>query len=81
MDMGTGLMSQKDMTDLGAATGVTASKLFLTQMTVHHQGALTMATAEISDGENSAAIELANAIMKGQSAEIGEMATILASLK
>lgn len=79
--MGSGMMSDGDMAALDAATGTTASKLFLEQMTTHHQGAITMAKTEISDGKNTDAIKLANAIVTSQSAEITEMADILSSLK
>ncbi len=79
--MGEGMMSDDDMAALDAATGVEASKLFLEQMTTHHQGAITMAKTEISDGENPDAIKLANAIVTGQSAEITEMSDILGTLK
>lgn len=80
MDSGTGMMSDSDMNALDAATGLTASKLFLQQMTQHHQGAIGMAKTEISDGKNSDAVTLAKNIVKGQSAEITEMETLLKSL-
>ena len=79
--MDSGLMSDDDMAALDAATGTEASKLFLEQMTIHHQGAITMAQTEISDGTNPDAITLANGIVTSQSAEITEMANILSSLK
>lgn len=79
--MGEGMMSDDDMAALDAVTGVEASKLFLEQMTTHHQGAITMAKTEISDGKNPDAITLANAIVTGQSAEITEMSDILGTLK
>jgi len=79
--MDSGMMSDDDMAALDAATGTEASKLFLEQMTTHHQGAITMAQTEISDGKNPDAITLANGIVTSQSAEITEMAGILSSLK
>ena len=79
--MDSGMMSDEDMAALNAATGTEASKLFLEQMTTHHQGAIIMAKTEISDGKNAEATKLANAIVTSQSAEIAEMADILASLK
>lgn len=79
--MDSGMMSDDDMAALDAATGTEASKLFLEQMTTHHQGAITMAQTEISDGTNPDAITLANGIVTSQSAEITEMADILSSLK
>jgi uncharacterized protein (DUF305 family) len=38
----SGMMSEQDMTALKNAQGVDASKLFLTQMIAHHEGAITM---------------------------------------
>lgn len=78
--MDSGMMSDSDMAALDAASGTAAAKLFLTQMTTHHQGAITMAKTEIRQGKNPDAIKLANSIVTSQSAEITEMATILSSL-
>src|ERR1700754_548275 len=44
-----GMMSDEDMTALQNAQAVEASKLFLTRMIAHHQGAITMAQTEIKD--------------------------------
>ena len=46
-----GMMSDADMTALQNAQAVEASKLFLTQMIAHHEGAITMAQTEIKDGQ------------------------------
>src|SRR4051812_8528701 len=43
----TGMMSEQDMAALQNAQGVEASKLFLTQMIAHHEGAITMGQNEI----------------------------------
>ena len=81
MDHGmSGTMSEGDMAALKAASGVDASRLFLAQMTVHHQGAIDMAEIEIRDGENTDAIALAEMIISDQTAEIGLMERILATL-
>jgi uncharacterized protein (DUF305 family) len=74
------MMSKDDMSKLAAATGLDASRLFLEQMIVHHTGALDMADIETSNGTNPAAQELAKNIFSGQTAEIAEMKSILASL-
>ncbi|MGZ5397826.1 MAG: DUF305 domain-containing protein, partial [Mycobacterium sp.] len=42
-----GMMSEEDMAALKNAQGVEASKLYLTQMIKHHEGAITMAQNEI----------------------------------
>ena len=75
-----GMMSDDDMMALQDASGVEASTLFLEQMTVHHEGAVAMAQLEIDDGENADARAMAANIVKTQTAEIDEMAELLASL-
>lgn len=75
-----GMMSEQDMSALQNAQGVEASKLFLTQMIVHHEGAITMAQTEIKDGQYPAAVELARAIVSTQQKEIDTMKGILATL-
>jgi uncharacterized protein (DUF305 family) len=76
----SGMMSEQDMTALKGAKGVDAGKLFLTQMISHHEGAITMAQAEIKDGQYPAAVEMARAIVTAQQREIDTMNGILASL-
>jgi uncharacterized protein (DUF305 family) len=75
-----GMMSEQDMTALQNAQGVEASKLFLTQMIAHHEGAITMAQKEIKDGQYPAAVELARAIVSTQQKEIDSMKGILTTL-
>ncbi|MFJ6456076.1 DUF305 domain-containing protein [Paenarthrobacter sp. NPDC091669] len=74
-----GMMGAKDITKLEAAQGVDAAKLFLTQMIVHHEGAVTMARTETTDGKDPAAVQLSKDITSAQEAEIKEMQTLLAS--
>ena len=76
----SGMMSEQDMNDLKTADGVEASKLFLTQMIAHHQGAITMGTDEIKNGQYPPAVSMAQSIVTGQQQEITEMQGILASL-
>ncbi|QCB97458.1 DUF305 domain-containing protein [Arthrobacter sp. PAMC25564] len=76
--MGDGMMGDDDLNKLDAAQGTEAAKLFLTGMIAHHQGAVTMATAEISQGKNPDAISLSKAIVTSQTAEIQEMKGLLA---
>jgi uncharacterized protein (DUF305 family) len=76
----TGMMSEADMTALQNAQGVEASKLFLTQMIAHHEGAITMAQTEIKNGQYPAAVELARSIVTAQQKEIETMKGILATL-
>lgn len=80
MDMGgDGMMSQQDMDALKNASGADASKLFLTQMIQHHQGAITMATTETEKGKATDAVALAKTIAAAQTAEIATMRQLLAS--
>ena len=76
----SGMMSEQDMTALKDAQGVDASKLFLTQMIAHHEGAITMAQSEIKDGQYPPAVEMARAIVTTQQQEIDTMNGILSSL-
>lgn len=75
-----GMMSDTDMSALDAAQGTEAARLFLRQMTAHHDGAVAMARAETTGGKNADAISLAKAIVTAQEAEIQEMRAILARL-
>lgn len=81
MDMGgDGMMSQQDMDALKNASGADASKLFLSQMIQHHQGAITMATTETEQGKATDAVAMAKKIAAAQTAEITTMKQLLASL-
>ena len=77
---GMGMMSQADMDALKNAEGVDASKLFLTQMVTHHQGAIDMAQNEAKNGKYQAAVEMAKSIITSQQKEIDTMKSILSSL-
>ncbi len=75
-----GMMSPADMDALKNAQGFEASKLFLTGMIKHHQGALTMAQDEIKNGQFPEAIAMAKSILDSQQKEIDTMNQILNSL-
>lgn len=75
-----GMMGPDEMAKLDAAQGPTAGRLFLTQMTAHHQGAVAMARTEASGGKNPDAVAMAKSIVDSQSAEVTEMKALLASL-
>lgn len=75
-----GMMSNEDMAALSNATGADATRLFLTQMIEHHEGAITMANAEIGDGQYPPAIAMSHAIVTGQQKEIDTMNQILGTL-
>lgn len=73
-----GVLSDDDMTALEDATGDDAARLFLEGMTIHHEGAIEMAEAEVADGENAEAQELAETIIAAQTDEIAVMQKLLA---
>lgn len=75
-----GMMSPAQMDALENATGVEASKLFLTGMIKHHEGALTMAQDEIKNGQFPEAVAMAKSILESQQKEIDTMNVILKSL-
>jgi len=75
-----GMMSSAEMDALKSAQGVDASKLFLTGMIKHHQGALTMAQDEIKNGQFPDAVTMAKSILDSQQKEIDTMNQILNSL-
>lgn len=76
----TGMMSGEDLSQLDAAQGTDAAKLFLRQMIAHHEGAVEMANAEVRSGKNAEAIQLAKDIAASQADEIEEMKALLAGL-
>jgi uncharacterized protein (DUF305 family) len=65
---------------LAAASGPDFDRLFLTQMTTHHQGAVAMAETEIADGEYPDAIAMAESIRDSQNTEIDRMRDLLGQL-
>ncbi len=75
-----GMMSRADMQALQNAQGAEASKLFLTQMIRHHQGAIIMAQNEVDNGQFPDAVALAKSMVSSQQKEIDTMNEILKSL-
>lgn len=76
----TGMMSAADMAALKNAEGVDASRLYLTQMVAHHQGAVSMAQTEITAGVFAPAVALATSIVTSQQKEIDDMQAMLRSM-
>ena len=76
----SGMMSQEDMTALEEAQGTGAARLYLEQMTAHHEGAVDMARDEVADGQNPHATTLAEQIINDQEAEIAQMQQMLTDL-
>lgn len=75
-----GMATEAQLADLRAANGVAFEKLFLDLMIAHHQGALTMAEAQLGKGVEIKAQEMAQEVITGQSAEIERMKTMRSKL-
>lgn len=74
------MMSEDDLTALREAEGTAASRLFLEQMIMHHEGAVEMAQAQVDEGSDPEAVELAQTIIDAQTDEIQEMKDLLTAL-
>ncbi|GGZ94867.1 DUF305 domain-containing protein [Streptomyces bluensis] len=74
---GDGMMSDTDMKDLKAMKGTEFDKMFAQMMIDHHNGAITMAKDEQKKGKNGDAVKMAGDIVKGQSAEVKQLQSIL----
>ncbi|MGE6734969.1 DUF305 domain-containing protein, partial [Streptomyces sp. NPDC059900] len=74
-DHGTmpGMATDGQLKQLRAAKGKTFDELFLKLMITHHNGAITMATDLLSDGNNIQVEEMANDVVAQQTAEISRM--------
>lgn len=77
---GDGMMSESDITALEDASGADASRLFLEQMIMHHEGAVDMARTALQDASNPEVLELAEQVIDDQTSEIGEMNDLIAQL-
>jgi uncharacterized protein (DUF305 family) len=72
-----GMVDEATMTKLESLNGAAFDTLLLESMISHHQGAIEMAKAEITNGENVDAERLAQTIIDTQQAEIGQMKQML----
>ncbi|MFJ8648469.1 DUF305 domain-containing protein [Streptomyces sp. NPDC093546] len=68
-----GMASEAQLDQLRAARGAAFDELFLKLMITHHQGAITMATEVLSEGNNVQVEEMANDVIAQQTAEINRM--------
>ncbi len=82
MDHGSmdGMMSEEDMTALEEADAAQASRIFLEQMIMHHDGAVDMAETALEDGQNQDVLDLAQQVIDDQTAEISTMQDLLNEL-
>lgn len=82
MDMGgvemAGMMSAEDMASLADSRGADFDRTWLKMMIAHHQGALSMAEEVLAATDDPQVTTLANAVVKGQQAEIDTMQRLLA---
>ena len=72
-----GMMSQDDMDALESASDAEFEDMWLEMMVEHHQGAIDMAKDEQHDGRFSPAVDLAENIAAGQTAEVDQMTDLL----
>lgn len=72
-----GMISTREMSQLRRADGVDAERLFLRLMIEHHEGAISMARAVLSRGENPDVAALAHEIITSQTEEIALMRQLL----
>lgn len=75
-----GMMSDEDMSMLEDADGPTASRIFLEQMILHHEGAVEMAETALKDATDPDVRELAEQVIDDQNAEIATMQDLLTQL-
>lgn len=71
MDMNS--MMSTMMAGLNGKTGAEFDKAFLSEMIVHHQGAVVMAQAVLKNSKRPELIKLANDIISAQKEEIAKM--------
>jgi uncharacterized protein (DUF305 family) len=76
-----GMATPAQMRELGAARGVQADLLFLSLMTAHHRGAISMVVEQHRTGRDDRAGELGDDIAATQSAEITHMTAMRARLQ
>ncbi|WP_458247294.1 DUF305 domain-containing protein [Streptomyces sp. MAI_2237] len=77
MDMGEGMMSDRNMKALKAMKGAAFDKMFAQMMIGHHKGAITMAKEEQKNGKNPDAVKTAGNIATSQSVEVEQLQSIL----
>ncbi|WP_037159958.1 DUF305 domain-containing protein [Rhodococcoides fascians] len=74
---GMGMMTQQDMDTLAGLTGPEFDRQWSTMMIAHHTGAIEMAQAEIANGSNQDAQQMARTIVETQQQEIDTMQQLL----
>lgn len=76
-----GMLTASQLATLDSARGVAFDRLFLTDMIMHHRGAIAMVHELLAPGrdEDDALVMYANNVAADQSAEIGRMERMLAN--
>ncbi len=72
-----GMATEAQLKELRAAQGKTFDELFLKLMITHHQGAITMATEALSEGNDVIVEEMASDVAAQQTVEINRMRALL----
>ncbi|WP_149359470.1 DUF305 domain-containing protein [Lolliginicoccus suaedae] len=72
-----GMMSTAQLDELRDADGPAASRMFLEQMIIHHEGAIHMSRAHLGNGEHPGARDMSQGISDSQQAEIDTMRELL----
>jgi len=75
--MGPWALSAEDLQEVRTSRAADFEERWLRTMIVHHQGAISMARHEITQGEYPPAVELAEQIVTTQQAEVEEMRLLL----
>lgn len=75
-----GLASQEQLDEFAAASGDEASRIFAELMIEHHRGGVHMAEYAVDRADNSAVRSFAQSMIRGQSAEITELQTVVDEL-
>lgn len=72
-----GMATPQQLSQLAHADGANFDRLFLTLMITHHQGALTMAHDELTQGSDVLIQEMAQEVVVTQTGEINRMRALL----
>lgn len=72
-----GMITEKELDQLKAATSTSFDRLYLTLMIKHHEGALEMADTVLASGTDVTTLQLAKDVIAGQRAEINRMRDLL----
>lgn len=73
-----GLATAAQISELSAASGVEAERIFLTLMLAHHEGAVEMAEGLLDRSDDEVVTRFAQAVVTSQSSEIELMTSLLA---